>query len=169
MLHQRLQGPNPSLVRVPIVLDPDESELRELFMPPALLRTILQNDPKRAMSYCADIRAFFGRYIKGGLIDNQDYMKSWKHDVFELRLQNQRRSERIRIFGAFGRPDTFIALFHKPRSYFGGRHDPHWDEQIYRAIEDWEEYFPGCGRGPALPFANCVTFNYVDVFERGSR
>jgi hypothetical protein len=75
ILEQKLQGPKPSLVRVPLAFDPDESELRELFMPPALLKTISQNHPKKAMSYCANIRAFLGRYVKGGVVDNQDYMK----------------------------------------------------------------------------------------------
>jgi hypothetical protein len=164
-LQNKLQGPLPSLVRVPLVFDPDESELRELYMPPALLKTISQNHPKRAMSYCANIRAHLARYVKGKLVCNVDYMKCWKEDVFEIRVQNQRKGERLRIFGAFGRPDTFIALFQKPRNDFGDKDDPRWDQQIYRAVDLWDTMFPGCPRVPARPFSNCVTFNYFDVFE----
>jgi len=117
------------------------------------------------MSYCANIRAFLGRYVKGRLVDNHDYMKSWKEDMFELRVQNQRRSESLRIFGAFARPDTFIALFQRPRSYFGDASDPRWDQEIYRAVDLWDTIFPGCRRIPSRPFSNCVTSNYYDVFE----
>ena len=145
----------------------DESEKRELFMPPALQITLTQNNPKKTMDYTANIRAFLGRYVKGGMIDNWDYMKSWKEDVFELRVQNQRRKrdERLRIFGAFGKPDTFVAFFGKPRSSFGGKDDPRWDDAIYRAIKEWDKMFPGCRRVPARPFSNCLTFNFIDVNE----
>ena len=154
-------------MKLPLAFDPDESEKRELFMPPALRITLTQNDPRKTMNYNANIRAFLGVYVKGGRINNQDYMKSWKEDVFELRVQNQRRkrNERIRIFGAFGKPDIFIAFFSKPRSWFGGKEDPRWDEAIYRVVREWDEMFPGCRRVPACPFSNCLTFNFIDVFE----
>jgi hypothetical protein len=119
------------------------------------------------MSYTANIRGFIGRYVKGGEIDNEDYMMRWKEDVFELRVQTQRRkrNERLRIFGAFGKPDTFVAFFSKPRSWFGGKEDPRWDEAIYRVVGEWDEMFPNCRRVRARPFSNCLTFNYVDVYE----
>ena len=137
-------------------------------MPPALQITLTQSDPKKALNYNANIRAFLGRYVKGKeneKIDNENYMKSWKEDVFELRVQNQPRKQRIRIFGAFGRPDTFIAFFSKPRSWFGGKEDPRWDEAVYRVVREWDEMFPGCRRVPARPFSNCLTFNFIDVCE----
>jgi hypothetical protein len=136
----------------------------EVIMPPALVETLTQNDPKKARAYTANIRAFLGRFVSGGHIDNQDYMKSWKEDVFELRVQNQRPGERLRIFGAFGRPDTFVALFRKPRSSFSDMNDPEWDKAIYRVVDEWNAMFPGCRRVPSRPFSNCVTFNCTDVF-----
>lgn len=165
ILEERLQGRRPSLARLPLVFDPDESERRELFMPPALVTSLTQNDPKKALHFTANVRAFIGRYVKGDEIDNDAYMKSWKADVFELRVQNQRKNERLRIFGAFGRPDTFISFFSKPRSSFGDKYDPKWDQAIDRVIAEWDEMFPGCRRIPARPFKNCVTFNAYDVFE----
>lgn len=97
-------------------------------------------------------------------MDNERYMKNWKEDVFEMRVQQQRKKERLRIFGAFGRPDTFVAFFSKPRNWFGGKEDPRWDEAVYRVVDGWSEMFPGCRRVPARPFSNCVTFNSYDVY-----
>jgi hypothetical protein len=165
ILDRKLKGAPPSLVRLRLVSDKDESEKRQLFMPPALAITLSQHDSKRAQLYNANIRAFIGRYVKGYPIDNEDYMKSWKEDIFELRVQNQRRGERLRIFGAFGSPDVFIAFFRKPRNYFGAQDDPRWDEAIYRAIDKWNDMFPNCRRISARPFSNCVTFNFTDVYE----
>jgi hypothetical protein len=150
------------LIRAPVVFDPDESEKRDLFMPPALRETLQQVHPKMARDYAANIRAFLGRYVKGREVDNLDYMRSWKADVFELRVQNQKRGQRLRIFGAFGRPDTFIAFFRKPRDHFGGREDPEWDKAIYRVVDEWAAMFPNCRRVPACPFSNCLTFNYFN-------
>jgi hypothetical protein len=149
-------------VRAPIFFDPDESEMRELFMPPALRETLQQVHPKMARDYAANIRAFLGRYVKGKEIDNEDYMKSWKEDVFELRVQNQKRGDRLRIFGAFGRPDTFIAFLRRPRKHFGGKDDPEWDNAIYRVVDEWNTMFPSCPRVSARPFSNCLTFNYFE-------
>jgi hypothetical protein len=166
ILGQRLR--NGELVRPIIFFDLDESEKRDLFMPPALRETIQQIHPKMAREYAANIRAYLGRYIKGKeVIDNKDFMKCWKEDVFELRVQNQKRADRLRIFGAFGKPDTFIAFFRKPRAYFGNKDDPKWDEAIYRVVEEWNIMFPGCPRVPAQPFSNCLTFKYFDVNDVG--
>ena len=152
------------LVRPDVAFDPDQSEKRELFMPPALRQTLRQIHPRSARDYAANVKAFLGRYIKDiGIIDNNDYMKSWKDDIFELRVQHQKPRDRLRIFGAFGRPDTFIAFFRKPRSTFGDKDDPAWDQAINRTVSEWDAMFPGCPRVPALPFANCLTFHFFDV------
>ena len=165
ILGEHLGAAPPQLVRFVPLFDADESEKRELFMPAALRTTLFQNDPKKARQYTANIRAFLGRYVKGEEIDNEDYMKSWKEDVFELRVQNQRKGERLRIFGAFGRPDTFVAFFRKPRNYFDGKDDPRWDGAIYRVVDEWNAMFPKCRRVPARPFSNCITSNYYDVHQ----
>jgi hypothetical protein len=136
-------------------------------MPPALLNTLSQVHPKMARDYAANIRGFLLRYVEGELIDNFDYMKSWKDDVFELRVQNQKKGQRLRIFGAFGRPDTFIAFFRKPRDDFGGKDDPKWDASIHRVMDEWNTMFPGCPRVRSLPFSNCVTFKAYDIFAGG--
>lgn len=137
-----------ALVRFVPTYDPDESERRELFMLKALEVTLFQHHPKRARDYTANVRAFLGRFVKGYEIDNETYMKSWKDDIWEFRAQNQRRKDRIRIFGAFGCPDCFVALFRRPRDYFGDSSDPNWDVEIQRAVDEWDRLFPGCRRVP---------------------
>jgi hypothetical protein len=152
------------LVRLPLVFDPDQSERRELFMPPALRTTLEQRSPKKAMDYNANIKGYLGRYVKGDWIDNQDYMKNWPPtDAWELRVQNQRKGERLRIFGAFGRPDTFIAFFRKDRSWFDTDSDVRWEWAMNEVGGLWESTFPGCPMMKARPFSNCVTFNATDV------
>lgn len=147
----------------PVLFDPDECDVRELWMPPALVTTLTQKDPKKARDYCANVRAYLGRFVKGDpRIDNCDYMKLLKSDIFEMRVQNQKRGEKLRIFGAFGEVDKFVALFCRYRHYFGGRSDPKWDHEINRAIACWDDLFPGCHRMKARPFSNCVS-NGVDI------
>jgi hypothetical protein len=124
ILQEKLAPATHTLMVFPVIFDPDESDIRELYMPPALVETLAQNDPKKARDYCANIRAFLKRYIIGAEIDNHDYMKSWRDDIFEMRVQNQKKGERVRIFGAFGAPDKFVAFFRRPRNYFGDKYDP---------------------------------------------
>jgi len=133
-------------------------------MVPALHAWCYQSDRKKTLNYKANIRAFLKRYIIGLPVDNEDYMKSWRDDVFELRVQLQPKRERTRIFGAFAKPDVFVA-FHPPklRSEFGDVIDPRWDRAIERALNDWDRLFPGHAPVPARPFANCITSNYIDV------
>lgn len=150
------------LVLAPVLLDPDESDIRELWMPPALLQTLTTSEPRKSRDYAANVRAFLGRFVKHDEIDNCRYMKCWSADVFELRVQLQARNDRIRIFGAFGELNTFVAFFRRPRNYFGGRNDPRWNQEIQRAVDVWDEYFPGKYRLRARPVSNCVT-NGVDV------
>jgi len=163
MLQENLAPATRTLMVFPVIFDPDESDIRELYMPPALVETLAQNDPKKARDYCANIRAFLKRYIIGAEIDNHNYMKSWRDDVFEMRVQNQKKGERVRIFGAFGAPDKFVAFFRRPRNYFGDRYDPKWDREIERTVEAWDSMFPGCRRVAARPFSNCITSNCYDV------
>jgi hypothetical protein len=133
-------------------------------MLPALVSTLAQVHPKMARDYAFNVRGFLLRYVYGEEIDNENYLKCWKEDVFELRVQNQRKGQRLRIFGAFGKPDIFVAFFRRPRDYFGGRDDPKWDQEIYRVVNKWNELFPGCPRVPARPFSNCVTSKAYDVY-----
>ena len=148
---------------LPLQPDPDASDVRDLLMPPPLLAELSKNDPKKTRDFNANIRAFLLRFVLGDPIDNQWYMKNWRDDVFELRVQNQRKKEALRIFGAFPKADTFLALVSKPRSYFGGKDDPRWDEIIEKTIARWDAILPGYHRVPAVPFSNCVTAKADDV------
>jgi hypothetical protein len=150
------------------LLDPDEGIKRPLFLSPALHDWCYMRDRRRSVDYKANVRAFLGRFVKGHEIDNQDYMKSWRDDVLEFRIQlgpgwsRKPHPDNTRIFGAFVKPNTFVA-FHPPRfrSEFGT--DAAWDRAIDRAIADWEALLPGLRRVPSQPFANCVTFAAVDL------
>lgn len=154
----------PKLVPVlPLSPDPDASDVRDLLMPPLLLAELSKSDPRKTRDYNANVRAFLLRFVLGKLIDNQYYMKSWRDDVFELRVQLQKRKEALRIFGAFPKADIFVAIISKPRSYFGDRNDPRWDEIINKTIDRWDALLPGYHRITARPFSNCVTANAYDV------
>ena len=145
------------------VFDPHESERRELLMTPALHDWCHQRDDKKTLAFKANIRAFLGRFVKGERVCNKDYMKTWRDDVSEFRVQLQPRRENTRIFGAFLKPDCFVA-FHPPRarSDFGGKHDPRWDIAIDGVTAKWANSFPGTGRVPSRPFFRCVTSNAWD-------
>lgn len=144
------------------VFDPCESEERELFMTPALHDWLYQADRKATENFKANIRAFLGRYVKGEEIDNRDYMKSWKLNVFELRVQLQPRREATRIFGAFAATDVFFASNWHFRSDFGDATDPKWDAAIERLVKKWDELFAGYHRVAAKPFSNCVAFKGIN-------
>jgi hypothetical protein len=135
-------------------------------MPPALWHWLYQGNRRKSLDFLANVRAFLGRFVKGkDTIDNQDYMKSWSDDVWELRVQNQRKGERVRIFGAFAKSDVFVAFFQKPRDYFWDMSDPKWKEATDRVVSEWDAYFPRRPRMKARPSSNCVSFNYFDVHK----
>jgi hypothetical protein len=92
------------------------------------------------------------RFVVGDEVDNEDYMKSWKDDVFELRVQIQPRRERIRIFGAFIRLDTLILIHQRARSDFGGKDDPEWGQALDRVTGAFAQLFPGHPKLRARPF-----------------
>jgi hypothetical protein len=165
-LCDKAQFGGPKLVPVlPLEPDVDQSDIREMLMPPALLAEISKNDPKKTMDYNANVRAFLLRFVLGVEVDNDTYMKSWRDNVFELRVQLRKKKESLRIFGAFAKPDSFVALVSKPRAYFGDGSDPRWDEIIEKTIASWNTLFPACHRVVARPFSNCVTANYYDVHQ----
>ena len=56
-------------------------------MLPALYEWLYQSYRKRTADFKANIRAFLKRFVVGQEVDNVDYMKSWKDDVFEFRVQ----------------------------------------------------------------------------------
>ena len=147
--------------------DPDQSDVREMLMPPILWNELQKNSPRKTLHHNANVRAFLSRFVLGGEVDNLYYMKSWRDDVFELRVQMPKRKEALRIFGGFARPDTFIALTSKPRREFGGMNDPNWDKVIEKTMAMWDAFLPGCRRVSSRPFGNCVTANAYDCFNLG--
>ena len=160
----RGQTGGPRLVPVlPLSADIDQSDVREMLMPPVLLAELSKNDPKKTRDFNANVRAFLLRFVLGSEVDNNEYMKCWRDDIFELRVQLRKRQESLRIFGGFARADSFIALLSKPRAYFGDGSDPRWDEIVEKTIDRWEALLPNMKRVPARPFSNCVTANCYDV------
>jgi hypothetical protein len=145
------------------VFDRDESEKRILLMRPSLYQWLYESDRKKTLYFKANVQAFLGRYVKGGHIENNEYMKSWRDDVFELRVQLEPKRENNRIFGAFYGPDVFIAFRRKFRFEF--KTDEDWDRIIDQTSADWDSLLPGHARIKAIPFSNCITANYTDVNE----
>lgn len=132
-------------------------------MVPGLYLWCYEKDSKKTRDYKANVRAFLAQYVKGRPIDNWDYMKSWKSNVFEFRVQLQPPRENTRIFGAFIRADTFVAIHRKYRSDFGDKSDPKWDKAIDRVVDEIGGLFPGHLLVPCCPFSNCVTSNCSDI------
>jgi hypothetical protein len=159
----------PALVPFIPILDPDESAKRTLLMTPALHTWCYQKDASRGAQYKQNLRAFLGRFVKGGEIDNEDFMKTWRDDVWEFRVQFESRRKQkphldnTRIFGAFAVCDTFVA-FHpaRMRSEFGGKDDSKWDKQIDSVHAKWTALLGTLPRVHSRPFSNCVSFGYYD-------
>jgi len=143
------------------LMDPDQSEIRELLMLPTLHQWCYQSNRRRTLNYKANVRAFLGRYVIGLSVDNEHYMKSWRDDVFELRVQLQIRRENTRLFGAFAKPDVFVAIHQKLRSELRSQVD--WDRAIERVLSEWVTLFPGYRPILSRPFSNCITSNCIDV------
>jgi hypothetical protein len=145
-------------------MDPDESDIRDLWMVPALHKWCYEKDRSKSADYKRNLRAFLGRFVKGLEVDNQDYMKNWKKEIFELRVQLEPKGDNTRIFGGFVRPDVFVAVNWKSRSHFGDKTDPRWDRAINRAVAGINAALPGMPLMLAWPFSNCVTSNAIDAF-----
>lgn len=147
------------------LMDADESPVRELYMEPALHDWCYQKDASRGRDYKPNVRAFLGRFVKGGFVDS-DYLKTWRSSIFEFRFQGEPRAPRrphrdnTRIFGGFIRPDTFIA-YHPPRlrSQFRPDGSLEWDDVIDAALDKFRAMF---GQDPvkAPPLSNCLTSNF---------
>jgi hypothetical protein len=149
------------LMRFKPLLDPDECEARTLFVVPEIHFWLYQDHPQKALTFAANVRGFLKRFVIGDFIDNRDYMKSESSNVFRLRVQNQRKGERVRIFGCFAKSDIFVALFQKPREVFDS-HSERWAKFDAEAISVWNHYFSPRPTVPAIPFSNCVTSNAYD-------
>jgi len=172
ILAQLQAGTAPALVPFVPLMDPDQSAKRTLLMTPALHDWCYQKDRSRGAQYKQNLRAFLGRFVKGGAIDNEDFMKTWRDDVWEFRVQFESRSKQkphvdnTRIFGAFAACDTFIAFHpHRMRSHFGDKNDPKWDRQVDDVIAKWAGLLGTFPRVSSRPFSNCVSFGYYDCHK----
>lgn len=147
------------IVRFVPIFDPDESEKRELFTLPTLYTWLYQTDRRKTMDYKANIRAYLARFVKGRDVDNEDYMKLLSDDIWEIRVQLEKRKgkENTRIFGAFIKPDVLICTHWKLRR------EVDWDAAIKRVENELDALFPSFSRVVGRPFSNCVTFNASDV------
>lgn len=143
-------------------LDPDESHKRDIIMPPALHEWCYQSDSTKSLNFKANLRAFLKRFVVGQEIVNGEYFKNWKGRIFEVRVQLDPQSDNTRIFGGFVRPDVFVAVHQKPRSWFVG-HPERWDAALNEAELGIAAAFPGQKLMMPKPFSpNCVTHNAID-------
>lgn len=148
------------------VLDPDETDYREMWMTAAIHDWLCQSDRKATRDYKANVRAFLKRFVVNKrLIDNEEYMKNWPNadcpDFFELRVQLQPPRENTRVFGGFVKQDGFIILHRKLRSEL--RSDAAFSKAIKRTAEIWDGLLPGIAMVRSRPFSNCVTGKFFDV------
>ncbi len=87
-------------------------------------------------------------------------MKSWKSDIWEIRVQLEKRGDNTRIFGGFLFSNIFVCTNYHMRAKFKAEEE--WDHAIDRALERWFELFPGKPPLKSQPFRDCVTFNAYD-------
>lgn len=150
------------LVRFVPALDVDQSEKRDIWMPPGLHKWCYEKNRKQGANYKANARAFLRRFVIGEHIDNVEYMKSWKWDVFEFRVQLEPDKDNTRIFGAFAKQDVFVAIHQKLRSEFGDKSDPKWDRALERVLKEWRALFH-TDPVRARPFSLCVSEKFYDA------
>lgn len=148
----------------PDYLDPDESEWREIILIQSVNKWIYEKDSRRSIYYKQNVRMHLSKFVLGDFIDNGNYMKSWKDDIWEIRVQLERREDNTRIFGGFLFPNIFVATNHHLRSQF--KNEDLWNKAINRAVARWRLLFPGMDRLKCQPFRDCVTFNAYDYILR---
>lgn len=143
-----------------------EQELRRLSLTPtvhdwaySLVKTMGQREMR------SNVRAHFGQFVKGEKVNDLTFMKrvefrgnGWpdlSHDVWSI---TPRFYPQHRFFGAFATPDWFIATNVQSRDHLN-EHDKRWDREITKAIDIWDELFPGQRRFSGTEFSHYVTFN----------
>jgi hypothetical protein len=114
-----------------------------------------------SLEYKMNVRSFLKRFVVGEFVDNEDYMKCWRADVFEFRVQLDPMGDNTRIFRGFAQPDCFVLFRHRLRGWFQGRQGA-WDKVIDATELDWATLFKHFPRIKAEPFSNCVTANAWD-------
>ena len=144
----------------PDFLDSDETESREIILVRSVDDWLYQKDRRRSIDYKQNLREHLARFVLGGYVDNRDYFKTWKDNIWETRAQMRKRKDNTRIFGGFSYPNIFLGTNHHLRSKF--KNETAWDNPINRAQKRWDDLFPDNPPLVARPFKNCVSFNAYD-------
>jgi hypothetical protein len=123
----------------------DESDIRELYILPSLNAWLKKDMEKpRMQENQAAVNAHLTEFIKGALIDNQDFMKCLdpnNEGVWALRVRYTTRGIQYRVFGAFINKDCFFATHLKERKEFLSY--KHWEPEIKKVKYEWNKLFNG--------------------------
>jgi hypothetical protein len=147
---------------------PHEAEQRRIVMLPSLNRWLSTPATKQSVvEYYAKARAHLGRFVKGAIIDNEDYMKElarrekgrWRGRGFwEFRISFEPKA---RVFGVFAGPDLFFATH--PRDRDDLKWDKRkWEHALSRVEREWDTLFAGMRWWIGPSFSHYVTFNGDD-------
>jgi hypothetical protein len=146
--------------------DPDEPEIRRIWMMPALHTELYKTGvPQKELDYLANVRAFLGRFVKGASISNEEDMfllDPHERDLWELRFTLIPQS---RVFGALAYQDCFVATNWALRDNLGPKGSKAWLAAEQKAIDIWDALLPGVRRFHCRSFSNCIT-NGIDTWLR---
>lgn len=141
--------------------DPDEPELRQVWMMPALHRWFHEEGlMARERDRRADMRAFLSEFITGETMREKEDLKQVKPhnlDVWDFRFRFRPQS---RLFGSFYAPDRFVCTNWALRGdldKLGREGSSGWNSAIDKAVRKWNEIFPGRRPFRCSPLSQCIT------------
>jgi hypothetical protein len=125
-----------------------ERRVRMLSIDPAIHSWVLDSTAQPPTSRVKGaIRAHFGEFVRGELIDDLDFMKriedrrtnppTFSHGVWAI---SPRVNPQSRFFGLFAVTDWFVGLCRKERSALTT--DATWHVQIDQSLKLWSDLFP---------------------------
>lgn len=140
-----------------------EVERRRLYLTPSVYNWCMQEPKKNPMrDYHAKVYVHLSQFVFGAPINDRDYMKQCKpfaNNIWEIRI---RFHPACRIFGAFLKPDCFVA------THMTDRKNLDFNKHVIQAMDEWQELFPNVQRLAGIRFADYVTFNGEERDERKS-
>jgi hypothetical protein len=120
----------------------------------------------------AAVKEHFGRFVKGELIDDCDYMKrvcDYRQglDDFSADIWSVRPSFRPkhRFFGAFFREDWFVIFTKRKRDYLDD-HEDRWHAEIDAVRTAWDRLFFPRPRHSGHALTDYLTFNAEHCDDR---